>query len=93
MNLKPLNNLVILEIVMEDKRNGLIIPDQYQEPNFGIVRAIGQGKKRANGTIVPIPLEIGNKVMVSSMGGRREMEYEGKSCWLIDADNIIGIVE
>jgi co-chaperonin GroES (HSP10) len=89
----PLRNLVLLEIVEESTRSGFAIPDQYKERNFGIIRAIGSGKETKKGVTVPISLHLGDKVIISDSGGRREIVLEGKSYWLIDSDNLLGIME
>lgn len=89
MKLTPLKNLVVLELIEEESRGGIFLPDNAKETNFGYVRALGPGKTAKQ----PIPLEIGNKVLIAEMGGRRELEYEGKPCWLIDADNILAVME
>lgn len=89
----PLKNLIVVEIKQEETRNGFLIPDQYRTSPFGIVKAVGTGKKTKKGVTVPIPLNVGDRILISDSGGRREIEYEGKKCWLMDADNILGILE
>lgn len=90
-SITPLKNLVLIEIVTEDTRNGFVIPEQYKERNFGIVKAVGPGKKTKKNHVIPIPLKVGDKVLISDSGGRREIEIEGKPMWLIDADNLLGV--
>lgn len=84
-----LKNLCLIELIEEETRNGFIVPDKYKETPFGIVRGIGKGKTKRSGVVEPIPLKIGDKVIISENGGRRPLELDGKSYWLIDADNIL----
>jgi chaperonin GroES len=95
INLKPLGDRILVEPVEEKevKKGGIIIPDSAKEkPTEGIVRALGTGKTDDNGKKVPFEVKVGDRVLVSKYGGT-EVKLEGKEYKLLNADDILGIVE
>ena len=80
MNLKPLGNRVILEVINEEERvvGGIVLPETAKDkPNIGIVRAVGPGKY-VSGKLVPIDLKVGDKVVYKKFSGTEvELDEEG----------------
>jgi chaperonin GroES len=95
INVKPLGDRVLVEPVEEKevKKGGIIIPDTAKEkPTEGIVVALGTGKTDDSGKKVPFEVKKGDRVLVSKYGGT-EVKLEGKEYKLLNADDILGIVE
>lgn len=72
MKLRPLRNQVIVKKVeVEEKTaSGLWIPEEAQKrAQEGIITAIGPGIVLANGKIVPIAFDIGDKVIFGKYSG------------------------
>ena len=67
--LKPLHDYVVLEKVKEEVKteSGILLTtgQAKDEPSLGLVTAVGPGKVE-NGTLVPIELEPGQKVIYKS---------------------------
>lgn len=91
IKLKLLNNLVLVEPEQEETRAGIVVPENARDTNFAVVKGVGSGRK-IKGTVVPIALEVGDRVLLSPMGGRREMEFDGRKHLIVDADNILAIM-
>lgn len=96
MNLKPIHNNVALSQLdlKEQKVGNIIIPDAGKEkPRIGIVVAIGIGTFTFNGTLIPIQVNVGDKVAYPSMGGHKMKLEDGKEYIIIKDQDILSIIE
>lgn len=94
MKIKPVGNKVLVEpLEAPDKsKGGLFIPDAAKQiPQEGIVRAVGTGEYTANGTLIPIDVKEGDKVLISKYGGT-EVKVDGKAFKIVLVDEIIAIL-
>lgn len=93
--LKPLHDYVVLEKVKEEvkTKSGILLTtgEAKDEPSMGLVKAVGPGKVD-NGTLVPIELKEGQKVIYKKYSGT-EIKFEKKDYLLISADDILAVVE
>jgi chaperonin GroES len=72
MNLKPLGDRLIVEVLEEEETtsSGIVLPDTAKEkPQRGRVLAVGPGARDENGNHVAIDLEEGDEVVFSKYGG------------------------
>ena len=95
LNVKPLGDRVLVEAVeeKETKKGGIIIPETAKEkPTEGIVRALGTGKTDDNGKKVPFEVKVGDRVLVSKYGGT-EIKLDGKEYKILNADDILGVID
>ncbi len=95
MNLKPLGDKVIVEILKaEDKtKGGIILPDTAKEkPQEAKVIAVGSGKTLENGKVVAPEVKAGDIVIFGKYSGS-EVKVEDKEYLIIDADDILAIVK
>jgi chaperonin GroES len=95
INLKPLGDRVLVEPAeeKETKKGGIIIPDTAKEkPTEGVVRALGTGKTDDNGKKIPFEVKVGDRVLVSKYGGT-EIKLDGKEYKILNADDILGVIE
>ena len=66
MNFKPLNDrlLVKREDELTETSSGILIPDSAQEkPLRGHVLAVGEGRTGDDGTLRPMDIQVGEKVL------------------------------
>src|SRR3712207_9245681 len=72
MNLKPLGDRLIVE-VLEDEEvtdSGIVLPDTAKEkPQRGRVLAVGPGSRNEDGEYVPMDLAEGDEIVFSKYGG------------------------
>lgn len=88
MNLKPLDDRVVLEVkdVTEKKVGGIIIPDTAKEkPMIGEVIAVGTDEELQK------VVKVGDKVLYAKYGGT-EVEMDGKKYMIVSRNDILAIV-
>ena len=72
MNLKPLGDRLIVEVLEEEETtfSGIVLPDTAKEkPQRGRVLAVGPGGRDENGKHVPMDVDEGDEVVFSKYGG------------------------
>src|SRR5437764_662548 len=72
MNLKPLGDRLIVEVLEEEETttSGIVLPDTAKEkPQRGRVLAVGPGSRDDNGKFVPMDLDEGDEIVFSKYGG------------------------
>ncbi len=72
MNLKPLGDRLIVEVLDEEETtvSGIVLPDTAKEkPQRGRVLAVGPGSRDEKGKFVPMDLEEGDEIVFSKYGG------------------------
>ena len=87
-NIKPLgdNVLVSPEVAEEKTEAGIFLPESaaQEQPQQGVVIAIGDGEK--------ITVSKGQTVIYKRYGGT-EVKEEGNEYLLVEADDILAVVE
>ena len=94
MNLKPLGDRLIVRAVEEEETtsSGIVLPDTAKEkPQKGKVLAVGDGKLDDNGKRIPLDVAEGDVVIYSKYGGT-EVKYDGKELLLLNARDILAVV-
>lgn len=91
MNLQLMGNRVLIEPLTEETRMGFAIPEQYREFRIGIVAAVGNGARLKNGQRKPIPLTIGEKVVLSE-DFRMPIELEGKQYFMVTDEKVMAVI-
>src|SRR5215212_7946119 len=72
MNLQPLGDRLIVEVLEEEEQtvSGIVLPDTAKEkPQRGRVLAVGPGSRNDEGHIVPMAVAEGDEVIFSKYGG------------------------
>lgn len=95
MNIRPLHDRVLIKRAKEEDKTpgGIIIPDAAKEkPIEGEVVAVGSGKLLENGTVRPLDIQVGNKVLFGKWSGN-EVEIDGEKLLCVREDDVIGVIE
>ena len=95
MNLKPLGDKVIVEVLgAKDKtRGGIILPDMAKEkPQEAKVLAVGSGKTLGNGKVVPPEIKNGDTVLFGKYTGN-EVKLDGKEYLIINQDDVLAVIK
>ena len=72
MNLKPLGDRLIVEVLEEEETttSGIVLPDTAKEkPQRGRVLAVGPGSRDEDGEYVKMDIEEGDEIIFSKYGG------------------------
>ncbi len=95
MNIRPLNDRVIVKRLEEEKTSpgGIVIPDSAAEkPVRGEVVAVGAGKVLDNGQVRPLGVKAGEKVLFGKYAGT-EIKVDGQEILVMREDDIIAVLE
>ena len=95
MKVRPLHDRVLIRRVEEQEtiRGGIIIPDSAKEkPMEGEVIAAGTGKRLENGTVTPLEVKAGDRVLFGKYSGT-EIKLDGEELLILREDEILGILE
>ena len=92
--LKPVGNRVIAQRMEEElSKGGIIVPDSAKKKQEKArVVAIGEGQKLDNGEIHPIPVKVGDIVLMDKYSGQ-EITIDDEEYIIVKADDIIAIIE
>ena len=72
MNLKPLGDRLIVEVLEEEETtaSGIVLPDTAKEkPQRGRVLAVGPGPRDEDGEYIQMDLDEGDEIVFSKYGG------------------------
>ena len=93
--IRPLQDRLIVERIESDDKtsSGLFIPDSAKEkPQQGKVIAVGKGKVREDGTVVPLDVKRGDLILFGKYSGS-EIKLDGNEYLIMREDDVLGVVE
>ncbi len=95
MKIRPLRDRIIVERVEEETTTagGIIIPDSAKEkPQQGLVKAVGKGKVTEDGTVLPMDVKVGDRVLFGKYAGS-EVKIDGIEYQIMREEDILGVLE
>jgi chaperonin GroES len=95
MMIRPLYDRILARRLEEQHKTsgGLFIPDSAKEkPLEAIVISVGSGKLLANGTLQPVGVKAGDKVLIAKYSGS-DVKLVGKDHLIVREDDILGVLE
>ena len=68
MKLKPVNDKIVVKTISKEEEvteGGILLPDTVDQGKLmeGEVVAVGQGMYSANGTLIPVICDVGDKIL------------------------------
>ena len=94
MTFRPLHDRVLIRRIeaAEKTAGGIIIPDTAKEkPQEGEVVSAGTGARAEDGTIVPLDVKAGDKILFGKWSGT-EVKIDGEDLIIMKESDILGIV-
>ena len=94
MSFRPLHDRVLVRRVEAEQKTagGIIIPDTAQEkPQEGEVVSVGSGTRTESGTITPLDVKAGDRVLFGKWSGT-EVKVGGEDLLIMKESDILGIV-
>ncbi|MGL5839446.1 MAG: co-chaperone GroES [Sphingorhabdus sp.] len=94
MNFRPLHDRVLVRRVKAEEKTagGIIIPDSAAEkPQEGEVIAAGSGAKAEDGTVTPLDVKAGDRILFGKWSGT-EVKIDGEELLIMKESDILGIV-
>jgi chaperonin GroES len=95
MHIRPLYDRIIVKRIEQQRQtvSGIVIPDTAGEkPEQGEVLAVGPGKLLDNGTVRPLEVKVGDRVLFSKYGGQT-VKVEGEELLVLREEDVLGIIE
>lgn len=95
MEFRPLHDRVLIEPLEAEEKTagGIIIPDTAKEkPMEGKVVAAGSGARADDGSVTPMDVKKGNRVLYGKWSGT-EVKIDGKEYVIMKESDIMGIIE
>lgn len=93
--LRPLGNRVLVKRLdaAETLKGGIILPDSAKKKQEQAeVIAVGTGKLDKNGQLIPMPVKVGDTILMEKYSGQ-EVTLDDHDYIIIKADDIVAIVE
>ena len=99
MRLKPVNDKIVVK--PSEKNNeektvgGIILPDTVQDGTLieGEVVAIGEGMYSANGTLIPVVVDVGDTILYGKHAQKTEHTIDGEEYILMSVNEVMAIVK
>lgn len=94
-SIKPLYDRVLVKRLENEQMTagGIIIPDTAQEKTqFGAVIATGEGKLMADGSIRPLKIKAGDKILFGKYAGT-EINLGNEDFLMLREEELLGVVE
>ena len=95
MKFRPLHDRVVVRRLEQEEKTagGIIIPDTAKEkPQEGEVIAVGPGARGEDGTLHPLDVKAGDRVLFGKWSGT-EVKIDGEELIIMKESDIMGIVE
>src|SRR6187455_1087315 len=95
MKLRPLHDRVIVKRLEEERRtaSGIVIPETAAEkPDQGEVTAIGKGKILEDGSVRPLDVKTGDRILFGKHSGHT-VKVQGEELLVMREEDIMGVVE
>lgn len=94
LHLKPLSDRVIAKRLEQEEisKGGIILPDSAKQKQEKVeVLAVGPGKVDQNGKTIPIPVQVGDIVLMDKYAGQ-EVTINDQELIVVRADDIVAKV-
>ena len=95
MKTRPLHDRVIVKRLEEERTSpgGIVIPDTAAEkPIQGKIVAIGKGKILEDGTVRPLDVKVGDKILFGKYSGT-EVKVEGEDLLVMREEDVMAVIE
>jgi len=94
MKFRPLHDRVLVKPIKSTEKTagGIIIPDTAQEkPSEGEVIAVGPGARDESGTVRPMDVKAGDRVLYGKWSGS-EVKIDGEELLIMKETDVLGVV-
>lgn len=95
MTFRPLHDRILVRRIDAEEKTagGLIIPDSAKEkPQEGEVLAVGSGARSENGTLTPLDVKPGDRILFGKWSGT-EIRLDGEDLLIMKESDVMGVIE
>ena len=94
MAFRPLHDRVVVKRIDAEEKTagGIIIPDSAKEkPSQGEVIAVGPGARDESGKLVPLDVQVGDRVLFGKWSGT-EVKIDGDDLIIMKESDVLGVL-
>ena len=94
-NIRPLHDRVVIRRVEEETKTagGILLPGSAAEkPAQGEIIAVGNGQVTDNGTVRPLDVKVGDKVLFGTYA-RTTVKVQGEELLIMKESDILAVLE
>jgi len=94
VNLIPLAERLIVDLIPEASktRGGIVLPEASKEkPQRAVVTAVGPGKRKDNGELIPMDFAVGDEIVFSLYGGMT-FTHDGAEVFILREQDVLAKV-
>jgi chaperonin GroES len=95
MKIRPLYDRIVVKRIeqQEQKVGGLYIPDSAKEkPQEGEVVAVGKGKRLEDGKVVPLDVQVGDRILFGKYSGS-DIKLDQDEYLIMREEEVLGILD
>ena len=95
VKLRPLADRVLVKRAKHEERTtgGIILPDTAKKKQeVAVVLAVGSGSTTSEGKTIPMPVKVGDKILMDKYAGQ-EVTIDDQECVILRSDDIIAIIQ
>lgn len=95
MHIRPLYDRIIVQRLEEEKQtaSGIVIPDTAKEkPEQGEVIAVGSGRLLQDGTVLPLQVKPGERVLFGKYAGQT-VKIDDREYLVLKEEDVLGVIE
>ena len=98
MNLKPVNDKIVVKTNSKEEEiteGGILLPDTVDSGKLmeGEVVSVGKGMYSANGTLIPVVVDVGDTILYNKNAMKAEHTIDGETYILMSVNEIMSIVK
>lgn len=92
---KPLGSRILVKRAEAAlSKGGILLPDSAQEkPKQGEVLAVGPGKPGKDGSIKPMELKMGDRVLFGGFAGTEVKADENEEFLILSEEDVLAVIE
>ena len=95
MAFRPLHDRVLVRRIEAEEKTagGIIIPDSAKEkPSEGEIVAVGSGAKAEDGTVTPLDVKAGDRVLFGKYSGQT-VKVDGEELLVMREEDLFAVVQ
>ncbi|MBL7156672.1 MAG: co-chaperone GroES [Candidatus Omnitrophica bacterium] len=95
MKVQPLGDRILVEVLeaKEKTKGGIVLPDTAKEkPQEAKVVAVGKGRIKEDGKVVPLEVKAGDKILFGKYSGT-EITIDENEYMILKEEDVLAIVK
>ena len=99
MKLKPVNDKIVVKPNEKNDEevtdSGIILPDTVDQGKLldGEVIAVGEGMYSANGTLIPVVVNVGDTILYNKHAQTHEYKLDDETLVIMSINEVLSILE